>query len=134
MIPLLVLIISGVLITALLVVKHIESKSGEPMFAKEHRTLVDEHIVSTEQKCREFCTATNFIYIARKAYIALAHKFAKFTASIAKKVEWRARSVAHKSAKAGAEVEQVRENGYLKDVQSHKDSLDTTKVAEESKL
>jgi len=134
MIPLLVLIISGMLVVALLVVKHVEAKRGTPMFAKEHRTLVDSHIVTAEHKCSEFCTISNFTYMARKAYILVAHKFAKLTASIAKKVEWRARSVAHKSAKAGAEVEQVRENGYLKDVQTHKDSLDTARVAEESKL
>lgn len=134
MLPLFILIISALLIAALLIVKYVEGESGKTLFGAKYRSLLDEYIVSLEHKCSRVCTLDNAIYLLHKAYNTLAHKFAKVTASIAKKIEWRARKVAHKSAKAGAAVEQVRESGYLKDVQSHKDSLDTAKVAEESKL
>jgi hypothetical protein len=134
MIALIILVVASMAVVALLVLKHIELNTGEIKLAAKYRTVADERILSVESKCRELCTIAQLKYMLLKTYNTLAHKFAKITASIAKKVEWRARSVAHKSAKAGAEVQAVRENGYLKDVQEHKESLDTARVAEENKL
>ncbi len=134
MITLVILLIAASLIVALFYIKYTESKTGELKIAATHRSLADERILSLEAKCKELCTPAQIKYVLRKTYNTLAHKFAKVTASIAKKVEWRARSVAHKSAKAGAEADAVRENGFLKDVQEHKDSLDIDKIAEDNKL
>ncbi len=134
MTSLILLLIAAVLISIILTIKHLEVSKGEVKFAAKYRGVADKNILSLESKCKEVCTIRYIKYLLYKVYNIVAHKFAKFTASIAKKIEWRARSVAHKSAKAGAEAQEVRENGYLKDVQSHKDSLDTARVAEESKL
>ncbi len=119
---------------ALFVLKHIESKKGSKLFACKLRGHCDEQIIDIETRCVHKCTRAHMRYIVIHAYNSIAHAFARVTASIAKKIEWRARSVAHKSAKAKQDGEVVRENGYLRDVQSHKDSLNTAKVAEDTKL
>ena len=121
-------------IVALFVFKHIELKKGHKLFAGELRGRCDSCIVDIEAHCGQKCTRANILHTVKHGYNSLAHVFAKVTANIAKRVEWRARSVAHKSAKAKQDGVEVRENGYLKDVQSHKDSLDTQRVADEAKL
>jgi len=119
---------------ALFVLKHIECKKGSKLFACELRGRCDEQIINIEARCEHKCTRAHMRHTVTHGYNSIAHVFARVTANMAKKVEWRARSVAHKSAKAKQDGEVVRENGYLRDVQSHKDSLDTQRVADEAKL
>ncbi len=134
MTPFIIFILSLIAMVALFVLKYKESQKDCVFFAKGLRESCDIRIMHVESHCSGRCTRANALHVVRHIYNTLAHKFAKVTASIAKKVEWRARSVAHKSAKARQGGEEARENGYLKDVQEYKDSLDTAKVAEEAKL
>ncbi|GEM_PF-7099819 len=134
MMALIIFIITIVLLVGLFVVKYIEVKAGKMLFAQNLRTRCNSYITSIELRCAAECTIDNARYLCSKVYNIVTHKFAKVTASIAKKIEWRARSVAHKSAKAKADGEEVRENGFLKDVQEHKDGLDIEEVAQRHKL
>ncbi len=134
MTALIIFILSLVLMAVLFIIKYIEAKRSAVLFSASQRAMFDAQILAFEHRCKAECTLQRLASILHHAYNTLAHKFAKLTASIAKRVEWRARSVAHKSARAKMDGEQVRENGYLREVQEHKDSLDTARVAEETKL
>ncbi len=129
-----IFILAVIVLVALFATKHIELKKDAVLFANKHREQCDKYIVKLEEDYAHKCTRENAKHFIIHMYNTIAHKFARLTANIAKRVEWRARNVAHKSAKAKAGVAEARENGYLKDVQNHKDSLDTAKVAEEAKL
>ena len=126
--------ITLLLLVAFLVIKHKEIQKGAPLFGASYRSIFDTKIMRIESFLREHCTFVYGKHLLGTLYNIIAHKFAKITASIAKKVEWRARSVAHKSAKARKEGQETRENTFLTDVQSHKDTLDVQKVAEDAKL
>jgi len=134
MIPLILFLIVLVALSVLFVLKYIELQKGSVLFASKFRNMCDMRIMHVESYCKGKCTIKSILHSIKHIYNTLAHKFAKVTASIAKKIEWRARSVAHKSAKAKKDGAEVRENKYLKDVKNHKDSLDIARVAEETKL
>jgi len=134
MISFIIFIGAIIAMVALFIFKHIELKKDCTLFAGELRGRCDSRIIDIEAHCGHKCTRANILHTLKHGYNTLAHVFAKVTANIAKRVEWRGRPVAHKRAKAKKTGEETRENGYLKDVQSHKDSLDTQKVAEEAKL
>ncbi len=122
-------------VIALFTLKSIELHKDSVIFARERREALDNKIIQIEKTCINMINLENAKHLVSYVYNILAHKFAKITASIAKKIEWRARSVAHKSAVAKQNGDSLREqNGYLKDVQEYKDSLDTEKVAEDNKL
>lgn len=131
-------VLSLITIVILFVVKHLEQSGKIPQFAKVLRGDLDIKIIRIEQYLVVKCTKDNLKRVLSNVYNTITHNFAKAAASIAKKIEWRARSVAHKSAKARRDVENDGEQSegseFLKDVQSYKDSLDTTKVAEQAKL
>ncbi len=129
-----IFILALIAVVVLFAVKYIETKKGSTIFAGDSRDNLDERILKIEDSCVRKCTVDNVLKFVNLIYNSAAHKFAKVTASIAKRVEWRARNVAHKSAKAKQEGESTRENEYLKDVQEHKTSLDTAKVAQQHKL
>jgi len=131
-------VLSLIAVVILFVVKHLEETSKIPRFAESHREHLDTKIVKIEQYLVAKCTQENIMLVLSNVYNTMTHIVAKAAASIAKKIEWRARSVAHKSAKARRVVEGGTElsrgSEFLKDVQSYKDSLDTAKVAEQAKL
>ncbi len=129
-----IFIITLIVLVALFIIKYVESKKGHLIFASNYRSKIDEKIIKIENDFKYKCTVDNILKLTNHLYNSITHKFAKVTAGIAKKIEWRARNVAHKSAKAKQNGESVRENEYLKDVQEHKSSLDTSKVAQETKL
>ncbi len=134
MISLIVFIIALVALSALFAVKYWELKRGRLSFMIALSDSCDEGVKRIESYMAEKCTWRSIMQTVKHVYNTLTHKFARVTASIAKKIEWRARSVAHKSAKAKEDGKEVRENKYLKNVQTHKESLDIQKVAEEVKL
>ena len=121
-------------IVLLFFVKSLEIRTGKVLFAAQMRERCNMHIVRYERYIAEHCTFAAVYAFLKRVLHRGAHMFARMTANIAKKVEWRARSVAHRSAKATQAHEAVRENVFLSDVQKHKESLNREKVAEEAKL
>jgi hypothetical protein len=134
MTALITFILTSVLIITLFIVKHIETKRGSTLFLSKYREALDIDILRFEQRCSSKCTLQYLVSVLRHLYNTMTHEFAKLTAGMAKRIEWRARSVAHKSAKAKQNGEPIRENGYLKEVEEHKNSLDTSEVAERTRL
>lgn len=118
----------------LLALKYRELKTGVSFINSMHREALDKYVLRLEAEYKDHFTRENLVYMIRHIYNTATHNFARVTAGVAKKIEWRARSVAHKSAKARQEGEQIRENDYLANVQNHKDSLNIKEVAEQHKL
>ena len=128
-------VVSLLAIISLFIVKGVEMHRGQVLFAKRLRMRCDEYIINFEKRCIRLCTVRALFSVIKRSYNMLAHLLARMTASIAKKIEWRARSVAHKSAKAQKqEILLLRENAFLSEVKKHKDALDVQKVAEKVKL
>lgn len=121
-------------IGGLLAIKYYEYKMGRTLFLSEQRVHLSEYIIALEERLRDKFTLRYVMSIFASVSLTLTHTFARLTAKLAKWIEWRARSVAHKSARAKEGVESARENAFLREVQEHKESLDVSGVAEQSRL
>lgn len=127
-------------IVALFVLKHVERARGVQLFCVEKRAQLSDTLSAFEERFEWRSVLTSVHRTTASVRFTITHYFARITAKIAKWIEWRARSIAHKSAQAKQDVvntqteaAQARENGYLKQVTELKDSLDTTQAAERAK-
>ncbi len=119
-----VFVVSLLSMAVLFALKYMELRKGAVFIRGVFVDNVNRKIVELEGKFENVRSVSYLARMFKRAYHGITHCVAKFTAGMAKKIEWRARTVAHKTAKkAGINGGAVRENQYLKDIREYKEYL-----------